>query len=497
MTEPHDRAMTPSQRAAHAILAKGWQPVRVKRGDKEPLDKGWQTRRFAEAEISREFVDCNVGVLLGEASGGLVDVDCDTPEAAIIAAALLPATACYGRPGNPRSHYLFVSPGAKSTSFKAPGIGTLVEIHSTGRQSLLPGSIHPSGEPYEWVADIEPVVIDPVDLEHLVSLIAAGALVAHLWGPEGVRHDLALAFTGVLLKSGVPFDTARLLLEAVLRAAGDEEVQDRLACLDSAAARLQAGQTVAGWNRLRELLDARVATLLKRLLPAPLREPGSSGLPVITVTGRQLRDVTAEARTALEAANEPLRDFLFGDMYVEVRYSEDGRPRLHELNDRALRSRLTRAADFVKRFKDGTAQAVFPPGDVVGDLIGARQLPYPQLRALVELPILRADGSVTTTPGYDPQTRRYYAPARDAAPVPDVPDSPTADELQRAVTSHQRGGAGRLPLRRCGLAGQRLRADTHADPAAADRRAGSWPPCTWSTPPSRARARPGSCISWR
>ena len=413
---------------------RGWQVIPVRFRGKEPLNKDWPNLRLSEDEIRKEFsLARNIGVLEGEPSGHRANVDCDAVGSEIIADALMPSTACYGRASRPRSHYIVVSPGAKSTSFKASGIGTFVEILGTGKQSLPPGSIHPSGEPYEWVADIEPVVIDPVDLEHLVSLIAAGALVAHLWGPEGTRHDLALAFAGVLLKSGVPYETARVLLEAVLRAAGDEEVQDRLACLDSTAARLQAGQTVAGSNRLKELLDGRVVNLLKRWLPAPLREPGSSGLPIITVTDRQLRDVTAEVRTALEAANEPLRDFLFGDMYVEVRYSEDGRPRLHELNDRALRSRLTRAADFVKRIKNGTALAIFPPGDVVGDLIGARQLPYPQLRALVELPILRADGSVTTTPGYDTATRRYYAPARDAAQVPDVPDSPTADELQRAV----------------------------------------------------------------
>ena len=431
MTEPPCRVIAPTV-TAQAVFARGWCPVRVRRGSKEPLDKGWQDRRFTEDEIPRVFVNCNVGVLLGEASGGLVDADFDQREATIIAAALLPATASYGRPGNPRSHYLFVSPGAKSHSFKASMIGSLVEIRSTGMQSLLPGSVQRSGEPYEWVTDVEPSKIAAIDLERLVSLIAVGGLVAHFWVTEGTRHDLALALSGVLLKSGVPLETARTVLQAVIEAAGDEEVEDRLACLDSAAARLQAGQTVAGWNRLKELLGPQAVTLLKRWLRVVPSEPGASGLPVVTVNDRQLREVTADVRAALETANDPPCDFLFGDLYVELHYGADGRPQLREINDRALRSRLTRAADFVRRLKDGSAQAIFPPGDVVGDLIGARQLPYPPLRALVELPILRADGSVSTTAGYDLQTRRYYAPSRDAAQVPDVPDSPTADELQRA-----------------------------------------------------------------
>ncbi len=69
----------------------------------------------------------------------------------------------------------------------------------------------------------------------------------------------------------------------------------------------------------------------------------------------------------------------------------------------------------------------------MADLIGSRQLPYPQLRALVELPIVRADGSLTTTAGYDAATRRYYAPPKGADPVPAVPDTPSAAELQQAV----------------------------------------------------------------
>lgn len=419
--------------AALDFHGREWRVIPVPRGKKRPISSGWQNLRLDEDDIRREFAQpCNIGVLLGEPSGGLVDIDCDLPEAAVLAGSLLPTTACYGRRGNPRSHYLVVSPAAESRAFKASATGSVVEIRSTLLQSVFPGSTHPSGETYEWVDDREPVTIDAAELDRLVSLIAVGALVAHLWPVAGLRHDCALAACGVLLKSGVPLESAHTLMAAIVQAAGDDEVEDRLSCLESTASRLQAGQTVAGWNLLKELLDPRAVALLKRWLRAPVREAGSSGLPVVTVNNRQLREVTADVRTALQAANDPPRDFAYGDIFIEVHYGGDGRPCLREINDRALRSRLTRAADFVKHLKDGTPLAIFPPGDVVADLIGARLLPYPQLSALVELPILRADGSVTTTPGYDPSTRRYYAPSRDGAQVPPVPDSPTADDVARA-----------------------------------------------------------------
>jgi hypothetical protein len=53
--------------------------------------------------------DVNIGILLGEASGGLVDVDLDTEEAVKLALAFLPDTARFGRPHNVGSHWLYIA----------------------------------------------------------------------------------------------------------------------------------------------------------------------------------------------------------------------------------------------------------------------------------------------------------------------------------------------------------------------------------------------------
>jgi hypothetical protein len=47
---------------------------------------------------------------------------------------------------------------------------------------------------------------------------------------------------------------------------------------------------------------------------------------------------------------------------------------------------------------------------------------FPALQGIIEAPALREDGTIITTPGYDEQSRLFYAPA-DGLEVPEIPDS--------------------------------------------------------------------------
>jgi hypothetical protein len=81
------------RRQARAYLQAGWVPIPVLRGRKAPQLKNWPSLRLSEAEIDQHFnANDNVGILLGEPSGGLVDVDLDDQLAATLARRLLPAT---------------------------------------------------------------------------------------------------------------------------------------------------------------------------------------------------------------------------------------------------------------------------------------------------------------------------------------------------------------------------------------------------------------------
>jgi len=67
--------------AALDYLPRGWMPIPIPQGSKNPNRKGWQKERWTRDELSTCFNNGqNIGLLLGEPSGGLVDVDLDSPD---------------------------------------------------------------------------------------------------------------------------------------------------------------------------------------------------------------------------------------------------------------------------------------------------------------------------------------------------------------------------------------------------------------------------------
>ena len=75
-----------------------------------------------EAKLPAHFNGTgNIGILLGDPSGGLVDVDLDCPEAHELAEQHLPPTGMKtGRPGSPASHWWYIAPGARTKQRRDP-----------------------------------------------------------------------------------------------------------------------------------------------------------------------------------------------------------------------------------------------------------------------------------------------------------------------------------------------------------------------------------------
>src|SRR5689334_14122594 len=102
-----DNCMSPRARALD-YLRRGWTPIPVVARGKRPLNACWQDLRLEERQLVCFGAGSNIGIVLGDASGGLVDVDLDHPRAVELASQYLPPTeAVFGRPGKPRSHYLY------------------------------------------------------------------------------------------------------------------------------------------------------------------------------------------------------------------------------------------------------------------------------------------------------------------------------------------------------------------------------------------------------
>jgi hypothetical protein len=189
-------------------VRRGWVVVPVPLRAKGPRLKGWQHLRIDSPElVARNFPDqMNIGVLLGSSSGGLVDVDMDCAKAVEIGGSMLPGTgAIFGRASKPASHRLYrVAGPAPSLKLEDPIRGdTLIELRgdkqdgTAGLQTVFPGSIHPSGEPIEWVENSEPAFIEYNELKHHVVALAMRALIArHCPGvttADEARHALARA----------------------------------------------------------------------------------------------------------------------------------------------------------------------------------------------------------------------------------------------------------------------------------------------------------------
>ncbi len=155
-----------------------------------------------------------------------------------------------------------------------------------------------------------------------------------------------------------------------------------------------------------------------------------TSLPLILVNGRQLRDVTADSLRALVDANIPPQLYVRAGSLVRTRKDEKGRPIIENVGDDELRGRLSRVADYFR--KNGCRSVpCAPPLDVVRDILGLGQWSLPPLESIIEVPILRPDGTVVSEPGYDQATHLLYIPAVDLH-VPQIPISPSEDDVANA-----------------------------------------------------------------
>jgi putative DNA primase/helicase len=139
-------------RAADRYVRRGFAVVPIPHGKKGPILESWEGLRLTPDELSQHFNGKrqNIGLLLGDPSGGLVDVDLDAKEATKVARRLLPPTLTSGRASSPHSHWWYVSPNARTIRFKDVNGEVLVEVRSTGCQTIMAPSVHPSGERVVW-----------------------------------------------------------------------------------------------------------------------------------------------------------------------------------------------------------------------------------------------------------------------------------------------------------------------------------------------------------
>ena len=258
---------------ARAYLQRGWAPIPVPLRQKAPTLTGWQRLRITdERALVAHFngEPQNVGVLQGEPSGWLIDGDLDAAEALRLAHAFLPPTPSrFGRESRRASHWLYVTTTPlKTKKFRDPNTadddetGMLVELRSTGAQTVFPGSVHPSGEPVSWDEDGAPAPIDGTTLAERAAHLAVACLLARYWPSRGARHDVALAAAGLFAHGGIAEDIATRIITMAARDAGEADHADDVR---STYQRYREGVAVTGGPSLADLLRGDGPQLVRRI----------------------------------------------------------------------------------------------------------------------------------------------------------------------------------------------------------------------------------------
>jgi hypothetical protein len=166
-----------------------------------------------------------------------------------------------------------------------------------------------------------------------------------------------------------------------------------------------------------------------------LEPPNITALPVITLGDGQLRDVADEVIQAIRTAGkaEPLL-YVRGDRLARIIVDSEGCLKPGFVGAEAIPEIMSRAADFIRirvhNKGDSSSVGVFPPESLAKAIANRGRWPFPKLRGIVEIPVLRKDGTILDKPGYDPASELYYHPC---GPIPKIHDTPTREDAENAA----------------------------------------------------------------
>lgn len=289
----HIQQQSPLIQLALGYKRRGFQPLPIPRqgngernDGKNPAYQEWEKFSCSIEEIANAFnldqlrrcgpriwqraTSVNIGLQLGSLSNGLVDIDLDSPEAIKAAPFLLPATGMiHGRLSKPRSHYWYMCPTAGKTikRIDPESRDSIIELRCTG-QTVVPPSVHLSGERLAWEAQQDPAEVEELPLLAAVDQVAAAATIAQRW-KEGGRDSLAMHLAGGLAHGGYDETAALSFIAAICCAAEDEEDYARSRVVRDTYARFHKGEQVTGFPALSKLLGEKVVAAVRGWLNLP------------------------------------------------------------------------------------------------------------------------------------------------------------------------------------------------------------------------------------
>jgi Bifunctional DNA primase/polymerase, N-terminal/AAA domain len=252
--------------AAAGYLRRGWAVIPVPRAQKRPGRNGWEGERWRPEDVPNQWTNGeNIGVLLGEPSGNLTDLDLDCEQAIRLAGRFFPLSITTTRAGAPDSHWWYKASDRQVGQHSLEDLDgeKLLELRGgAGHHTLLPPSVHPSGEEWRWSeSGLGIAEVSADELLRCYRELGTAVVVARCL-PQTGRHRCALALAGFLLgKREMDAETVEKILLAAWDAAGYESPKaEREAKRDLAGIvrdtleKIGSGEEYAGGGVLEERL---------------------------------------------------------------------------------------------------------------------------------------------------------------------------------------------------------------------------------------------------
>jgi putative DNA primase/helicase len=229
-------------------------------------------RKGPKVFLPLTLVQMTLGLITGDASR-IVDIDIDNENALNNARHFLPPTGLRsGRALSPNSHWFYnVVESDRTVQRQTADLGMIVELRGNGSQTMIPPSIHPDGESVEFTSFGHAAQVEWAVLHDRVDELAIATVIGPYW-TKGCRHHLCLALLGVLRRAGWAKDRSEGFIKAIVKAFGDEELSDRLECVETT----YSAKLVNGHRALVEIIGEKNWQSISKWLgcserPAPER----------------------------------------------------------------------------------------------------------------------------------------------------------------------------------------------------------------------------------
>ena len=167
-------------------------------------------------------------------------------------------------------------------------------------------------------------------------------------------------------------------------------------------------------SEIREYYKPRKeAALHSQRQEAEESNPKGSMVGSIQINNQFLQNVTAKCMAALVANNDPPQIFSRAGSLVRLHHGT-----IQPLSPDALKNSLANATGFYLDYGALGKVKGFPPNEICKAILALSNWPgIPEIKSLIEIPVIRPDGSILSVPGYDEATQLYLIPIVDLSEV--------------------------------------------------------------------------------